>query len=505
MFFPVSSTNISGPQERIQDNSRSDRIGSSQKSIFEDRGGVHVSKKKRFSAGFGWKQKELRFSAGFRRKRKESKVLCLTGQSVPTTLVVHMALTPQHWQLTVPLPVVPVEAAHARVSCPPSSSRKRGTQAKLPSPPTHQDIIPATVPGKVESQPPHRPQRQEFLGASPPSKGEVHGTFESLDKGKRPIQFCNAWSLQTPGIARLCCPLATVQISFNSIEYFESYGHFKIPKSGSTRAVRSRLKARSDGPDPILPADQAERLGMVLTWHHLVRPSRPRHRTIQIRPSDVVKWRAVARYVSCHTVQEEVVVVVGGIVGGCRTVQQTRPCPGCAAAVVGRRTRTSSFETAVAEIQRCRTGSQRLQTCPPADLSGSAGGVALVQELEEVLAQTKKEKGYHRHQEEVVAVVGGIVGGGRIVQQTRLCPGCAAAVADLCIRTSGFEITVDEFQRYQLGSQKLQTCPPADLSVNAGGVELGQELDQQSQIEQLAQWFDQWEARFESYVIEDQQ
>ncbi|KAL0922839.1 hypothetical protein M5K25_006866 [Dendrobium thyrsiflorum] len=47
--------------------------------IFEDLGGVHFSEKKRFSAGFWWKQKELRFSAGFRRKRKESKVLCLTG------------------------------------------------------------------------------------------------------------------------------------------------------------------------------------------------------------------------------------------------------------------------------------------------------------------------------------------------------------------------------------------------------------------------------------------
>ncbi|KAL0927325.1 hypothetical protein M5K25_001488 [Dendrobium thyrsiflorum] len=60
--------------------------------IFEGLGGVHFSEKRRFSAGFGWKQKEVRFSAGFgwkqkevrfsasfRRKRKESKVLCLTG------------------------------------------------------------------------------------------------------------------------------------------------------------------------------------------------------------------------------------------------------------------------------------------------------------------------------------------------------------------------------------------------------------------------------------------
>ncbi|KAL0911837.1 hypothetical protein M5K25_017761 [Dendrobium thyrsiflorum] len=47
--------------------------------IFEGLGGVHFSEKRRFSAGFGWKQKEVRFSASFRRKRKESKVLCLTG------------------------------------------------------------------------------------------------------------------------------------------------------------------------------------------------------------------------------------------------------------------------------------------------------------------------------------------------------------------------------------------------------------------------------------------
>ncbi|KAL0903247.1 hypothetical protein M5K25_027608 [Dendrobium thyrsiflorum] len=71
--------------------------------------------------------------------------------------------------------------------------------------------------------------------------------------------------------------------------------------------------------------------------------------------------------------------------------RRTRPCPGCAAAAVGRRTCTSGFETAVAELQRCRTESQRLQTCPPADLSGSASGVALVQELEEVLAQVKQQ------------------------------------------------------------------------------------------------------------------
>ncbi|KAH0434954.1 hypothetical protein IEQ34_026721 [Dendrobium chrysotoxum] len=68
-------------------------------------------------------------------------------------------------------------------------------------------------------------------------------------------KFCNAWSLQTPGIARLCCPLATVQISLNFVEYFESYGRLNFVDSGSTRAVRSRLQVRSDGPELATPAD----------------------------------------------------------------------------------------------------------------------------------------------------------------------------------------------------------------------------------------------------------
>ncbi|KAL0905890.1 hypothetical protein M5K25_024338 [Dendrobium thyrsiflorum] len=47
--------------------------------IFEDLGGVYFSEKKRFSAGFRWKQKELRFSAGFRWKRKEFGFSASTG------------------------------------------------------------------------------------------------------------------------------------------------------------------------------------------------------------------------------------------------------------------------------------------------------------------------------------------------------------------------------------------------------------------------------------------
>ncbi|KAL0921728.1 hypothetical protein M5K25_008830 [Dendrobium thyrsiflorum] len=52
----------------------------------------------------------------------------------PIVPVVRPALAPQRRQPVVPLAVVPVEATRARVSPPPSSSRKRGAQAELPSP-----------------------------------------------------------------------------------------------------------------------------------------------------------------------------------------------------------------------------------------------------------------------------------------------------------------------------------------------------------------------------------
>ncbi|KAL0919529.1 hypothetical protein M5K25_011627 [Dendrobium thyrsiflorum] len=53
---------------------------------------------------------------------------------VPTVPVVRSAPAPQRRQPVVPLAVVLVEATRARVSPPPSSSRKRGAQAELPSP-----------------------------------------------------------------------------------------------------------------------------------------------------------------------------------------------------------------------------------------------------------------------------------------------------------------------------------------------------------------------------------
>ncbi|KAL0921607.1 hypothetical protein M5K25_008696 [Dendrobium thyrsiflorum] len=52
----------------------------------------------------------------------------------PIVPVVRPAPAPQRRQPVVPLAVVPVEATRARVSPPPSSSRKRGAQAELPSP-----------------------------------------------------------------------------------------------------------------------------------------------------------------------------------------------------------------------------------------------------------------------------------------------------------------------------------------------------------------------------------
>ncbi|KAL0909259.1 hypothetical protein M5K25_020108 [Dendrobium thyrsiflorum] len=55
----------------------------------------------------------------------------------PIVPVVRPAPAPQRRQPVVPLAVVPVEATRARVSPPPSSSRKRGAQAELPSPSSH--------------------------------------------------------------------------------------------------------------------------------------------------------------------------------------------------------------------------------------------------------------------------------------------------------------------------------------------------------------------------------
>ncbi|KAH0465052.1 hypothetical protein IEQ34_005155 [Dendrobium chrysotoxum] len=64
-------------------------------------------------------------------------------------------------------------------------------------------------------------------------------------------EIYNAWSLQTPGIARLCCPLATVQISSNFIEYFGRYDHLKFPIQNELHRIgRSGPSDRkSDGPD----------------------------------------------------------------------------------------------------------------------------------------------------------------------------------------------------------------------------------------------------------------
>ncbi|KAL0924214.1 hypothetical protein M5K25_005028 [Dendrobium thyrsiflorum] len=59
----------------------------------------------------------------------------------PIVPVVRPAPAPQRRQPVVPLAVIPVEATRARVSPPPSSSRKRGAQAELPSPSSHRVSI----------------------------------------------------------------------------------------------------------------------------------------------------------------------------------------------------------------------------------------------------------------------------------------------------------------------------------------------------------------------------
>ncbi|KAL0914706.1 hypothetical protein M5K25_015077 [Dendrobium thyrsiflorum] len=61
-------------------------------------------------------------------------VRTVVRRPAPIVPVVRPAPAPQRRQPVVPLAVVPVEATRARVSPPPSSSRKRGAQAELPSP-----------------------------------------------------------------------------------------------------------------------------------------------------------------------------------------------------------------------------------------------------------------------------------------------------------------------------------------------------------------------------------
>ncbi|KAH0469945.1 hypothetical protein IEQ34_001503 [Dendrobium chrysotoxum] len=116
-------------------------------------------------------------------------------------------------------------------------------------------------------------------------------------------KFYNAWSLQTPGIARSCCPLATVQISSNFVQYFASYGRLKISNSGSTRAIRSRLQARSDGPEwatwpgrtarPLQDSSAGPPRPREATWLNLSRRLIPRPNQRSDLRSDVVKWSAL--------------------------------------------------------------------------------------------------------------------------------------------------------------------------------------------------------------------
>ncbi|KAL0905034.1 hypothetical protein M5K25_027206 [Dendrobium thyrsiflorum] len=64
-------------------------------------------------------------------------VRSVARRPAPIVPVVRPAPAPQRRQPVVPLAVIPVEATRARVSPPPSSSRKRGAQAELPSPSSH--------------------------------------------------------------------------------------------------------------------------------------------------------------------------------------------------------------------------------------------------------------------------------------------------------------------------------------------------------------------------------
>ena len=50
-----------------------------------------------------------------------------------------------------------------------------------------QGSVPSSLPLRPESQPHRRPQRPEPSGAPPPRQMEIHSTFESQDRGKRPM------------------------------------------------------------------------------------------------------------------------------------------------------------------------------------------------------------------------------------------------------------------------------------------------------------------------------
>ncbi|KAL0903442.1 hypothetical protein M5K25_027823 [Dendrobium thyrsiflorum] len=103
---------------------------------------------------------------------------------------------------------------------------------------------------------------------------EMSELLKNLKQKNKKMAFCNAWSLQTSGIARYCCPLATVQISLNFVEYFGSYKHLNILEqselSWNWLDLGRRSKPRgSDGPDE-MPTCLSEGLQRATCQHTII-------------------------------------------------------------------------------------------------------------------------------------------------------------------------------------------------------------------------------------------
>ncbi|XP_028548433.1 uncharacterized protein LOC110108155, partial [Dendrobium catenatum] len=108
----------------------------------------------------------------------------------PAAPVVRVAPAPQRRQPVVPLPAAPVEAPRARVSPPPSSSRKRVAHAELP-PPTHRvSVFTRLSHPEIAEETPTPPQ--SVVPVPPvPSVGTDVASSSTSDLGRRAMRNRN--------------------------------------------------------------------------------------------------------------------------------------------------------------------------------------------------------------------------------------------------------------------------------------------------------------------------
>ncbi|XP_028548624.1 actin cytoskeleton-regulatory complex protein PAN1-like, partial [Dendrobium catenatum] len=103
----------------------------------------------------------------------------------PVAPVVRVAPAPQRRQPAVPLPVVPVEVTRARVSPPPSSSRKRVAQAELPPPPTRRVSVFTQLSHPETAEETPTPPQSVVPIPSVPSVGTDVASSSTSDLGRR--------------------------------------------------------------------------------------------------------------------------------------------------------------------------------------------------------------------------------------------------------------------------------------------------------------------------------